>query len=104
MRRRAQPDDRAPVRPPQRLLRPSVEDWVTPGEPAVDLGVNPLYRAPGESETSWRYRQMASQRWSEALRQWQREHPKIDMTVAERKFWLLHGGSSGASVRWRDVA
>lgn len=104
MKRRERESEKIRVRPPQRLLEPTVQDWVSPEEPAVDLGLSPLYRQPSESDVSWRYRQMASQRWSAAVRQWRSEHPHADMSSVERRNWLLLTGSGGTPCRWRDRA
>jgi hypothetical protein len=101
VRRRRSAQPRA-TRPPERLLRPYVEDWGEPHEEPVDLGTCPGYRKPGEPEIEWRFRQMASHRWAEALREWRARHPVVIVDVRERRYWLLHGGQGGAPATWRD--
>jgi len=98
VRRRELPTPPA-VRPPRELLDPLVEDWSEPGEVwTAKGGLSVAYRHPGEDEAAWRRRQVADHRYLEALAAFQAEHrgQRLDMTLAERRRWLL-----GEGPRWR---
>lgn len=89
MRRREQAVDRRPIRPPRELLDPLVEDFVT-GEEEV-----PAY-IPREHFLV----ELAGERHRAAVIVFQHEHSgrKIDVTLEERRVWLL----GGPVPRWRS--
>jgi hypothetical protein len=90
MRRRERPDDRGPIRPPAELLEPYVEDFVTGDEEP------PFYMRCEDYLV-----ELAGLRHLQAVSAFEHEHigRKIDMTLAERRAWLL----GGPVPRWRDL-
>lgn len=96
----AEPPPPPPVRPPADLLEPYVEDWADLDEEPGDGTMCPGNRLPAEDRRAWHLRQAADRRYREALDAFQAEHrgQRLDMTVPERKRWLL-----GDGPRWRDL-